>query len=333
MRSSGRRLTMVAAFGAAALAMPASASAAACGDVLTSSTTLSSDINGCAGTALTVSGSHITLNLAGHRVDGTGSGTGILITGDDVSVINGSVREFATGVAVNSGADRVTVSGLRAFSNATGIDLNGGEQATISDNFVKLNSAAGIEAANARAVITRNQVTANDATGIDLHTGDAVQVTENTVSRNGISGIATSASNTNARILGNRVIANTSNGLNLGGTGGKAKGNDVEGNLNGVRVAGNNTTVKGNTLSSNEADGLIATAAVTGSLVTKNKAKRNGDDGIDLDGNGVTVSGNNASFNFDLGIEAEVGASDGGGNKAKGNRSPAGQCANVACSS
>jgi hypothetical protein len=44
----------------------------------------------------------------------------------------------------------------------------------------------------------------------------------------------------------------------------------------------------------------------------------------------VTVEKNRADDNRDLGIEAEAGAVDGGGNKASGNGNPA-QCVNVAC--
>jgi hypothetical protein len=40
---------------------------------------------------------------------------------------------------------------------------------------------------------------------------------------------------------------------------------------------------------------------------------------------------NSAFFNHDLGIEAVPGVTDGGGNRARGNGNPEGQCTGVAC--
>jgi hypothetical protein len=57
---------------------------------------------------------------------------------------------------------------------------------------------------------------------------------------------------------------------------------------------------------------------------------RSDDDGIDVDSAATTLIGNHAVRNGDLGIEAVVGVTDGGGNKASGNGNPA-QCTNVAC--
>jgi hypothetical protein len=44
----------------------------------------------------------------------------------------------------------------------------------------------------------------------------------------------------------------------------------------------------------------------------------------------VTLSRNHANANFDLGIEAGAGVTDGGGNRAAANGNPA-QCAGVSC--
>ena len=65
-------------------------------------------------------------------------------------------------------------------------------------------------------------------------------------------------------------------------------------------------------------------------LVERNTATRNGDDGIDSDVASATITRNTANFNADLGIEAVAGVTDGGGNKARGNGNPA-QCLDVSC--
>ena len=68
--------------------------------------------------------------------------------------------------------------------------------------------------------------------------------------------------------------------------------------------------------------------------IERNRTERNGDDGIDVDvgefGSPITVRANRAFFNVDLGIEADPGTIDGGGNRAKHNGNPL-QCLGVRC--
>ena len=80
----------------------------------------------------------------------------------------------------------------------------------------------------------------------------------------------------------------------------------------------------------NLVDGIRIDPAATTTLVERNTANSNGDDGIDAAAPGTTVTANTANDNTDLGIEAVPGVIDGGGNKASGNGNPA-QCLNVQC--
>ena len=84
-----------------------------------------------------------------------------------------------------------------------------------------------------------------------------------------------------------------------------------------------------NSVFANTADGILVTNSAN-VLIDRNRAGRNGDDGIDVESPGVTISSNIANFNADFGIEAVPGVIDGGGNKAHGNGNPA-QCVNVQC--
>ena len=88
--------------------------------------------------------------------------------------------------------------------------------------------------------------------------------------------------------------------------------------------------VSQNVANSNVSDGILVDGDATATLLERNTADRNGDDGIDVDAAGTTVTRNTANHNQDLGIEAVFGVIDGGGNKASGNGNPA-QCTNVAC--
>jgi parallel beta-helix repeat protein len=64
--------------------------------------------------------------------------------------------------------------------------------------------------------------------------------------------------------------------------------------------------------------------------VERNVASNAGDDGIDVEASATTLIRNRAKRNGDYGIEAVPGVIDGGGNRVFGNGNPA-QCLNVGC--
>lgn len=90
-----------------------------------------------------------------------------------------------------------------------------------------------------------------------------------------------------------------------------------------------NTVVRHNVLRAN-ADGVFVLDTAEGTLIEDNLALASQDDGIDVDSPSATLTGNHAMNNGDLGIEAVLGVTDGGRNKAHGNGNAA-QCTNVAC--
>lgn len=76
--------------------------------------------------------------------------------------------------------------------------------------------------------------------------------------------------------------------------------------------------------------GIIVDNGATGTVIERNRASGNGDDGIRVSVASTTLTGNIANNNNDLGIEAVPGVVDGGGNRAAGNGNPA-QCLNIVC--
>ena len=80
-----------------------------------------------------------------------------------------------------------------------------------------------------------------------------------------------------------------------------------------------------------QGDGINVSFDSDLTLIFKNIANVNSDDGIDTDNSQTTITGNIANNNGDLGIEAVAGTTDGGGNLASGNGNPA-QCVGVSCS-
>jgi parallel beta-helix repeat protein len=77
--------------------------------------------------------------------------------------------------------------------------------------------------------------------------------------------------------------------------------------------------------------GIVVNADATDTLIRRNTASGNAKEGIKVEAAGTTVVRNTANRNHDLGTEAVLGVTDGGGNRAFGNGNPL-QCTNVACS-
>ncbi len=89
-----------------------------CGAVVTTDTTLDSDLIDCPNHGIVIGADDITLDLNGHRIDGDGTPAagcnprkepcdlGVLNDGHDgVTIKRGSVREFASGVAIVGARD------------------------------------------------------------------------------------------------------------------------------------------------------------------------------------------------------------------------------------
>jgi parallel beta-helix repeat protein len=115
-----RRLRLALLVTLTALANPASAAHVECGDVITTDTTLDSDLGPCPGNGLIVRADNITLDLNGHRIfaaNGPEETVGVLLGRvRGVTVRNGTVEGFDAGVAVNGGGGN-TVTGITAQNN------------------------------------------------------------------------------------------------------------------------------------------------------------------------------------------------------------------------
>jgi parallel beta-helix repeat protein len=293
---------------------PASAEHVQCGETITQSTTLDSDIIDCtAQPAIAIIGTGITLDLAGHTVDGTGGGDGIStfqlgFHSADITVRNGLVREFKTGVDLDDGSDQAARD-LTVTDNETGVSISIVRRAVVEGVTATRNST-GIRMNDLiDPVVENNDVFAN-AAGIGGHLIRNGTVARNRVHDNEFDGVGWS-SFWQGRILDNRITGNGLNGLWLDDSsfGNVLESNDVEGN---------------------GADGILITPGGEQNTLVGNRTDRNGDDGIDIDWHSSTLTRNSASFNGDFGIEAVPGTIDGGKNKARQNGNPA-QCVGVSC--
>src|SRR4051812_37209302 len=147
-RPRGRSITLavgvcVLAGGFLTPAAEAAANRVSCGAVVTASTTLRGDLVNCPGSGLVIGADNITVDLAGHTVDGLGSlapfgSTGIDDSGgyDGVIVKNGTVREFQDGVVL-VGTTGGVVRGLRVSNNGShGLLVDGFAAADSTDNLL-----------------------------------------------------------------------------------------------------------------------------------------------------------------------------------------------------
>ncbi|MGW2158952.1 right-handed parallel beta-helix repeat-containing protein [Nonomuraea sp. NPDC001699] len=94
----------------------ASTSAVACGDVLTTNTTLTDDLT-CPGGALTIGADDVDLDLNGHTITGSGTGNGLLVAGRrGTTVRNGTIAGFAYGIYVDFGGTVLTATDVRLLA-------------------------------------------------------------------------------------------------------------------------------------------------------------------------------------------------------------------------
>jgi parallel beta-helix repeat protein len=98
-----------------------------------------------------------------------------------------------------------------------------------------------------------------------------------------------------------------------------------------VHVGGVGNVVRRNHISGAGKDGVRVVAKAKHILLRRNHARHSEDDGIDVNSRTTKLTRNRAMRNADLGIEAVRGVIDGGGNKASGNGDPR-QCTNIVCS-
>src|SRR5690349_11521968 len=73
-----------------------------CGSSVSASTVLTHDIVNCPGDGLIIEADGVVLNLAGHRLSGTGNGIGIFSPDfrGNITIKNGSVSGFLHGVTI-----------------------------------------------------------------------------------------------------------------------------------------------------------------------------------------------------------------------------------------
>ncbi|HZO58444.1 MAG TPA: right-handed parallel beta-helix repeat-containing protein [Solirubrobacterales bacterium] len=223
--ASATRMVLAALLACLLTAVPAEAGHVACGDRITQDTRLDSDLLECPGVGLVIAGNDVTVDFAGHALDGIGSETeeaiGITMEPhvDRFTLVRGTISEFFCAVMTQEPGlldrmrivdnpycgieSRANVEVRNSFFAGNGAASDGPNRVTGStfiDNtdhgirtrgtgFIVGNvvrrNPTGIILEEGTGMIARNFVTDNPGAGIDWNFSAAGTVRDNFVARNG----------------------------------------------------------------------------------------------------------------------------------------------------
>jgi len=345
-----------------------------CGDTITTDTTLHKDLVNCPNNGILIGADNVTLDLNGHLVDGDGAPAvgcgpqddcdlGLASIGHDgVTVMHGSVREFAIGVGVGNArhnhvldisSSRNDSFGIGFFGVARslvrnssgnrnpppdgdGMGLFGAHHVRIINSTFRHNAQPGIHLADSTHNLIKGNVFSRNAPAILLEHADHNRVRRNRFARNGASVLV--APGTGNVITRNRIFRGESDiGIEKGHGNLVARNVLVHPRRTGIYLAiqhppigGTNNVIRRNLVKGSGGDGFLVRQEDHRSLLKGNIAKGAEDDGFDVRSRSATLTSNRAVRNGDLGIEAVRGVNDGGGNIAHHNGDPR-QCTNIAC--
>jgi nitrous oxidase accessory protein NosD len=298
----------------------------------------------------------------GHRVRRLAvsrNGDGILLFLAKASEVTAnSLDENAFGIfAGRSDNIRIARNSVSEFAEfgGCGIEVSRSERVLVADNAVLASEPGAAVVGDTCGIcvcfgaahnrIERNAVSGNGFVGVLLGFGEESnhnELADNHIFWNRDGMILVGDTNTISR---NRVVdavgADDGSGFGIvleSGQDNLITSNTIEGTAEaGIWVAPPEVELPpvGNALRLNQvreagADGILVESTAADTLLDRNLAEGAGDDGIDVESPATTLRRNTADSNHDFGIEAVLGVTDGGGNKARGNGNPL-QCTNVFC--
>ncbi|MFH1064383.1 MAG: right-handed parallel beta-helix repeat-containing protein [Candidatus Woesearchaeota archaeon] len=254
-----------------------------CGDVITSDTTLPSDLTGCTGTGITIGTAGVTLDCNGHYIQGdyvsSGNEYGVYITANGVTVKNCTIYGYNTSSGVEAGiyatgSNNVLLQDNIFYNNYYGAWLVGGSGSNITGSNVYGAMFKGIfvDTGTSSFRVTGSNIhdtyssAGSNAAGISVYASGMGTVfgnilTNMTGASSGIiSGIhILDAGNMN--ISGNTISSLNTTGISVNDPGVGANGftvadNSVTNCTNGIGVAGANHNITRNTIANNTGTGL-----------------------------------------------------------------------------
>jgi parallel beta-helix repeat protein len=227
--------------------------------------------------------------------------------------------------------------GRNAGQEGDGLGVFGSDHIRIVGNSFSHNGHLGFltgDSNNNR--IKGNLFSRNDDEAILMEAGERNEITGNDFVQNG-AGITLGPGSEN--VIAHNHVAGGRDGIRIEDGHGNVVADNVvvdagqAGITLGIRnplIGGDNNLVRANVVRDSRKDGFVVVKKDHHSRLKHNVAKGAGDDGFDVQSRTTKLTKNRALRNADLGIEAVQGVNDGGGNRASGN-GDARQCVNVKC--
>jgi parallel beta-helix repeat protein len=279
---------------------------------------LSGPIEGCsADPALTINGP-VTVDLNGFSISCAGSTTGIVVGGANARISNGSVVNCQDGIDVGGKGKhqllKLTVTSTQNEVGDRGFRVRSDHNNLVNDSADQFNGEGfRIEGDDNR--ITNSLATGTTNEGFRIN-GNDNQITNSRSMENNNHGFRVGGNDN--QLVNNQAEANVGEGFRLDGSGNRlvnnrADGNDDEGfrirdgqnntlinnsaeangqsdGEAGIRIQGDDNTLRSNAFIDNVGDGILVTEGAEGNTVIHNVATGNGvtdlvDENIDCDNN------------------------------------------------
>jgi parallel beta-helix repeat protein len=195
-----------------------------CGDTITTDTTLDSDLLDCPSNGIVIGADDVTLDLNGHTVSGDGQpvercpegqrcDVGVLNDGHDgVTVQDGSVRQFDSGVLVDGARENRVLNNELRRNRGPGILIRDSAGILIKDNLVTRSAAGVLLSRGNRNVVSRNVVRRSGKDGFAVRRNDHHSVLKgNLATRSRDDGFDVRSRST--KLVGNRAVGNDDLGI------------------------------------------------------------------------------------------------------------------------
>jgi parallel beta-helix repeat protein len=255
---------------------------------------ISSSANECCGLGFFRGTRSVVKNSSGM---GGGANGMFLVESHHVRVLHNSFRHNGDqGIFVHGSADNLFRGNRFSHNRFFGITLERADRNRVRRNRSVRDGEVGINVGGNRNVIARNRVShvrRSEGIGraIEVDVGDRTVIARNSL----------------RDTEGDAIILGCGRCSALAGT-----------------------VVRRNRIRGAGRDGVHVDEGAIHTLLSRNRARHSKHDGFDVEGRGSKVTKNRAVRNGDLGIEAVRGVIDGGGNKASGNGDLR-QCINIVC--
>jgi hypothetical protein len=259
--------------------------ACSCGDHVVASRTLLSGVDAVVGSVCPLDGlvmntSGVVLDFNGNKIVGSGVGTGVLILVDSITIKDGDVFKFGTGIGTAGTTNGSIIDDMKPDSNSgDGIFLRG-DNNELSVVRAKTNGNNGVV-----VIGNHNKLEGHNDEYSGFH-GIFVQGDHNELIANLASENANKGPGSGIRVEGNGNILmdNKISKLNTSGIAVVGNGNLLDGNLvrkqqgDGITVDGNDNVLTDNKAVSNKGIGIRASGAgnagdSTGNAVDTNRIK------------------------------------------------------------